>query len=135
MKWAMVLAGVSALLATGVAIYVVLVNRDPVPNAISACVRKAQLPIARSSSALGLARADVSAGRLRTIRRWDFGHTDAALLSPRAGDYALLVLSNADATSVRSPALARRAYEEPGTFPLVAVETPVRGRLVACAHD
>ena len=133
MKWLIALVGLIGVAAVGVAVYVVLDNRDPVPNDISACVKKADLTIARSSSALGVVRADAAAGGLRVARRWDFGRTDAVLLRPESGTYDLLVLSNPDAPSLRGD-VGRRAYDTPGSFPLVAVELPARGRLAACAQ-
>ena len=41
-----------ALAAVGAGVYVVLWNRDPVPNDIEACIREADIPLVRSTDAL-----------------------------------------------------------------------------------
>lgn len=132
MKLAIALVVATGLVALGAAAYVVLWNRDPAPNDVAACVRRAGLPIVRSNTALGVARADAAVGALRAVRRWDFGRTEGVLLAPADRAYAVLVLSNPDAPSLRGDA-SRRVYSGPGSFPLVAVEKPVRGRLLRCA--
>ncbi len=132
MRWAIALVVVVAAATIGTAVYVVLHNRDPVPNDITACVNKAGLTVAHNSAALNVARADVSTGALRPVRRWDFGRTDAVLLQPPDRSYAVLALSNPDAPSLGGD-VGRRVYDQPNAFPLVAVETPVTGSLVACA--
>ena len=132
MKWALALLVVVAAATIGTAVYVVLHNRDPVPNDITACVNKAGLTVAHNSAALNVARADVETGALRPVRRWDFGRTDGVLLQPPDRSYAILVLSNPDAPSLGGD-VGRRVYDQPNAFPLVSVETPVTGVLVRCA--
>ncbi|HVP03516.1 MAG TPA: hypothetical protein VMT10_13175 [Solirubrobacteraceae bacterium] len=133
MKWALALALLVGVAAVGTAVYVVVHNRDPVPNDISACVTKAGLTVAHNSAALGVARADVAQGALRPVRRWDFGRTDGVLLQPPDRSYAILALSNPSAPSLGGD-VGRRVYEQPSAYPLVAVEDPVTGRLVRCAN-
>ncbi len=81
MKWALALVVVVAAATIGTAVYVVLHNRDPVPNDITACVNKAGLTVAHNSAALNVARADVEARVLRPVRRWDYGRTTACCSS------------------------------------------------------
>ena len=56
-----VILAVAVVASFGTAIYIVLGNRDPVPNEISACVQKAGLAQARSQDALSAVRADIAA--------------------------------------------------------------------------
>jgi hypothetical protein len=136
MKLLGLFVGLIAAASIGTGIYVVMTNRDPAPQEVIACVREKDLVIARSPDALGVARQDVIAGRLSVVRRWDFGRTEAALLAPGDRSYAVLALANADTSSVRGGRreVGLRIYEKPNTFPLVALETPDRGRLAACAQ-
>jgi hypothetical protein len=131
-RWALALAIAVGLAAVGSAVYVVVQNRDPAPGDISACVIKAGLSPVHSSAALQLARADASSGALRPLRRWDYGRTDGVLLAPPDRSYAVLVLSNPDAPSLRGD-IARRVYDQPSAFPLVVAESPITGILVRCA--
>jgi hypothetical protein len=134
MRSAVALVVVFALLAAGVAIYVVLHNRDPVPDDVLACVQKAGLPLNRSSASLEVARRDALTGKLVIRRRWDWGHTNGVLLQGPVGDYAVLALWNSDTPSLESGDVGRRLYESPGEFPVVSAETPLSGRLVHCAE-
>jgi hypothetical protein len=133
-RWSIALVVVAAIAAAGAAIYVVLHNRDPVPADVLACVRKADLPLNRSTASLNLARPDALSGRLVVIRRWDWGRTSGVLLQGPARDYALLALWNSDTPSLASGDVGRRVYESPGRFPVVSAERVLRGRLVRCAE-
>jgi hypothetical protein len=124
---------VAAVAAVGAGVYVVLWNRDPVPNDIEACVRKANLPLARSTDALNLVRPDAAAGDLKVARRWDWGRTKGVLMAGPQGDYVLLTLWNSDTPSLARGDVGRRVYDSPALFPIVALESPDRKDLVACA--
>ncbi len=126
---------VFALASFGAGAYVVLWNRDPVPNDVEACIRKAGLPLARSTQALTLVRPDAAAAALTVRRRWDWGHTNGVLLGGPAGDYALLALWNGDSPSLAGGDVGRRVYDSPGRFPIVALETPDRKVLLTCAKQ
>jgi hypothetical protein len=126
---------VFALASFGVGAYVVLWNRDPVPNDVEACVRKAGLPLARSAEALALVRPDAAAGKLKVRQRWDWGHTNGVLLAGPVGDYTLLALWNGDSPSLASGDVGRRVYDSPDRFPVVALETPDRKVLLTCAKQ
>ena len=123
-----------ALAATAAGVYVVFWNRDPVPNDVQACVREAGLPIARSTASLSLARPDAAAGRLRVVRRWDWGRTKGVLLAGPQGGYALLSLWSTDTPSLASGDVGRRIYDSPERFPLVVLESPDKRLLVACGE-
>ncbi len=124
-----------ALAAVGAGVYVVLWNRDPVPNDMEACIRKAGLPLARSAEALSLARPDAAAGKLVVRRRWDWGLTDGVLLSGPLGDYTVLALWNGDTPSLAAGDVGRRVYDSPDRFPIVALEAPDRKVLLSCANE
>jgi hypothetical protein len=123
-----------AIAAIGVGVYVVFDNRDPVPNDVQACIRKQGLTLARSTQALALVRVDASAGDLKVRRRWDWGHTKGVLLAGPQGDYSLLALWNSGTPSLARGDVGRRVYDSPGRFPAVALETPDRKVLLACAN-
>lgn len=133
MRWAIALVVVTALATVGVATYVVLENRDPVPADVLACVREANLPLNRSTASLNVARRDALSGELRPLRRWDWGRTSGVLLQGPARDYVVLALWNVDTPSLARGDVGRRVYESPGRFPVVSAETPGRGRLALCA--
>ncbi len=124
-----------ALAAAGAGVYVVLWNRDPVPNDIEACIRKAGLPLARSTDALNRIRADAAAGDVKVVRRWDWGRTEGVLLGGPLGDYTVLTLWNSDTPSLARGDVGRRVYDSPGLFPIVALETPDRKVLLTCANE
>lgn len=124
-----------ALAAAGAGVYVVLWNRDPVPNDIEACIRKAGLPLARSTDALNRIRADAAAGDVKVVRRWDWGRTEGVLLGGPLGDYTVLALWNSDTPSLARGDVGRRVYDSPGLFPIVALETPDRKVLLTCANE
>ena len=134
MKWLIGLAAIVALASLGVAAYIVLKDRDPVPADVRACVSKAGLDQARSSEALGAARIDANDGRLRVTRRWDWGRTSGVLLQGPRKDYAVLALWNDDTPSLARGDVGRRVFETPASFPAVVLELPESGRLVACAE-
>ncbi len=124
-----------ALAAVGAGVYVVLWNRDPVPNEIEACIREADIPLVRSTDALNLVRPDAAAGDLDVVRRWDYGRTNAVLLTGPQRDYALLALWNSDTPSLARGDVGRRVYDSPALFPIVAVERPDGKALAACAEE
>jgi len=124
----------SALAAVAAGVYVVFWNRDPVPNDVEACVRKAGLPFARSTPALARVRPDAAAGDLRVVRRWDWGRTKAVLLTGPQGGYVLLSLWNSDTPSLAGGDAGRRVYDSPEQFPSVVLEAPDRGVLRTCAQ-
>lgn len=123
-----------AFAAIGAGTYVVLANRDPVAADTLDCLREAELPLARTSDALSVARADAIAGDLRVVRRWEGGRTDAVLLQGSSRRYAVLALWNEDTPALSRGNVGLVVYERPGRFPVVSVETPVSGRLVRCAE-
>lgn len=134
-KFLIGLVVVMALAAVGAGVYVVFWNRDPVPNDVEACIRKADLPLARSTDALSAVRPDAAAGDLRVVKRWDWGRTDAVLLTGAQRDYALLALWNSDTPSLARGDVGRRVYDSPALFPIVALERPDGKVLLACADD
>ena len=134
MKWALALVVLTAVGAVATGVYVVLDNRDPVPNDTLACVREQKLSLNRSSASLEVARQDAIRGELRPARRWDWGRTSGVLLQGPAKDYAVLALWNVDTPSLAGGDVGRRVYESPGRFPVVSAESPVLGRLVLCAR-
>ena len=79
MKWAFAVLIVCVAGSVATAGYVVLGNRDPVPNEIAACVKRAGLAQVRSQDALSAVRAAVEAGALKPSQRWDWGKTRAVL--------------------------------------------------------
>jgi len=127
------LVAVLAVAAVATGVYVVLDNRDPVPGDVEACVRDAGLSFARSTGSLTRARADAAAGELRVVRRWEWDPSRAVLMSGPAGDYALLALWNSSTPSLARADAGRRVHDAPERFPVVALESPDRGRLRACA--
>jgi hypothetical protein len=133
-KFLLALVAFFALAAVGAGVYVVLWNRDPVPNDMEACVRKANIPLVRSTDALTLVRPDAAAGDLKVVRRWDWGRTDAVLLTGPLRDYALLALWNSDTPSLARGDVGRRVYDSPALFPIVALERPDDKELLACAE-
>ena len=134
-KFLIGLVVVIALAAVGAGVYVVFWNRDPVPNDVEACIRKAGLPLARSTDALSAVRPDAAAGDLRVVRRWDWGRTEGVLLGGPLGDYTVLTLWNSDTPSLARGDVGRRVYDSPGLFPIVALETPDRKVLLTCANE
>lgn len=122
-----------AIAAVGVGVYVVLWNRDPVPNDVEACIREAGLPLARSTDALSAVRLDAAAGDLEVIRRWDWGRTKGVMFTGAQRDYVLLALWNSDTPSLASGDVGRRVYDSPALFPIVALERPDGKLLVGCA--
>ena len=124
-----------ALAAAGAGVYVVLWNRDPVPNDIEACIRKTGLPLARSTDALNRIRTDAAAGDVKVVRRWDWGRTKAVLLGGPQGDYTVLTLWNSDTPSLARGDVGRRVYDSPALFPIVALETPDGKVLLTCAEQ
>ena len=116
------------------AIYIVLGNRDPVPNEISACVKRAGLAQARSQDALSAVRADIAAGPLKITRRWDWGKTRGVLFEGPGKSYAMLALWNSDSASLAASDAGQKVFNAPGTLPLVSVEVPDNGVLLSCAQ-
>ena len=135
MKWAIALLVVAVIASFGTAIYIVLGNRDPVPNEISACVKKAGLAQARSQDALSAVRADIVAGGLKVAQRWDWGKTRGVLFVGPAKSYAMLALWNSDSASLAGADAGQKVFDAPGTLPLVSVEVPDGGLLLSCAQQ
>ncbi len=133
-KFLIALVAVFALAAAAAGVYVVLWNRDPVPNDMEACVRKAGIPLVRSTDALTLVRPDAAAGDLEVVRRFDWGRTDGVLLAGPQRDYVLLALWNPDTPSLARGDVGRRVYDSPALFPIVALERPDDKELLACAE-
>ena len=134
MKWLIALVALTAAGAVFAATKVVLDNRDPVPGDTVACARRAGIAVARSPDALSVMRPDVLAGRLRTVRRWDWGRTSGVLIQgslPRA--YRVLALWSADTPSLAGDRALTRAFEHPNLFPFVAAEVPAGRELARCA--
>lgn len=135
MKWLVALVVVCAGLAAGAAVYVVLWNRDPVPNEVGSCLRKAKLPLVRSSDGLSLLRAEIQANpKLRPVRRWDWGRTKGLLIRGEAGRFAVLALWNDRGPSLAGPDAADRIYRTPARYSIVSLEAPDDGGLVRCAE-
>lgn len=136
MKWLVGLVVVCAALAIGTGAYVVLSNRDPVPNEVGSCLRKAKIPLVRSSDGLALLRAELQANpRLKPVRRWNWGRTKGLLLRGEAGRFAVLALWNDRGPSLAGPGAAGRIYRTPARFSIVSIEVPDEGRLVLCAEQ
>lgn len=134
MKWAFAFLAVAIIASFGTAIYIVLGNRDPVPNEISACVKKAGLAQARSQDALSAVRADIAAGGLKIAQRWDWGKTRGVLFEGPAKSYAMLALWNSDSASLANADAGQKVFDAPGSLPLVSVEVPDNGVLRKCAQ-
>ena len=134
MKWALGFLVVAIIASFGTALYIVLGNRDPVPNEIAACVKKAGLAQARSQDALSVVRADIAAGPLKITERWDWGKTRAVLFEGPAKSYAMLALWNSDSASLASSDAGQKVFDAPGALPLVSVEVPDNGALLSCAQ-
>ena len=136
MKLLVGLVVVCAGLAVGAAAWVILWNRDPVPNEVGACLRKAKLPLVRSPDGLSLLRAEIQANpRLRPVRRWNWGRTRGLLIRGEAGRFALLALWNDRGPSLAGPGAVRRIYRTPARFSIVSLEVPDEGRLELCAEQ
>jgi len=134
MKWAFALLAVCVVASFAVAAYVVLGNRDPVPNEIAACVKKVGLAQARSQDALSAVRADVAAGGPKVAERWDWGKTRGVLFEGPAKSYAMLALWNSDSVSLAGADAGQKVFSAPGLLPLVSVEVPDNGLLLRCAQ-
>ena len=134
MKLAFAFLAVAIIASFGTAIYIVLGNRDPVPNEISACVKKAGLAQARSQDALSAVRADIAAGGLKIAQRWDWGKTRGVLFEGPAKSYAMLALWNSDSASLAKADAGQKVFNAPGALPLVSVEVPDNGVLRRCAQ-
>ena len=134
MKWAFAFLAVAIIASFGTAIYLVLGHRDPVPNEISACVKKAGLAQARSQDALSAVRADIAAGGLTIAQRWDWGKTRGVLFEGPGKSYAMLALWNSDSTSLANADAGQKVFNAPGALPLVSVEVPDNGVLLSCAQ-
>jgi hypothetical protein len=134
-KWLLLLCVLAAAGAITTGVVVVLNERDPVPADVRACLREADLTLARSPEALGVARPDASTGQLRAVRRWDWGRTSGVLLQGPERDYAVLALWNADTPSLARGDIGRRVYSTPSEFPVVSLQVPRSDRLVACAEQ
>jgi len=133
-KWAFAFLVVCVVASLATAAYIVLGNRDPVPNQIGACVKRAGLAQARSQDALSAVRSAVEAGNLKPTKRWDWGKTRGVLFEGPSGDYSMLALWNSDSPSLLGDAAARKVFESPGQLPLVSVEVPDAGVLRSCAE-
>ena len=134
MRWAFAVLVVCVVASFATAIYIVLGNRDPVPNEISACVKRAGLAQARSQDALSAVRANIAAGPLKITRRWDWGKTRGVLFEGPAKSYAMLALWNSDSASLAASDAGQKVFNAPGTLPLVSVEVPDNGVLLSCAQ-
>ena len=134
MRWAFAVLVVCVVASFATAIYIVLGNRDPVPNEISACVKRAGLAQARSQDALSAVRADIAAGPLKITRRWDWGKTRGVLFEGPGKSYAMLALWNSDSASLAASDAGQKVFDAPGTLPLVSVEVPDNGVLLSCAQ-
>jgi len=133
-KWAFAVLIVCIVASFATAIYIVLDNRDPVPNEISACVKRAGLAQARSQDALSAVRADIVAGGLKVAQRWDWGKTRGVLFEGPAKSYAMLALWNSDSASLAGADAGQKVFDAPGALPLVSVEVPDSGVLLSCAQ-
>lgn len=131
------LAGALLVLAV-VAVVVTLAvvirgSRDTIPGEIADCVRDRGGRTTKGSEGLALARPDVQAGHLRRAARYDLGRDEGVLLRG-SGGYAVLVV-RAPGNPPLAGDLARRVFQDPSAFALVAAEAdPVRGVLDACAR-
>jgi len=134
-KWAFAVLIVCIVASFATAIYIVLGNRDPVPNEISACVKRAGLAQARSQDALSAVRADIVAGGLKVAQRWDWGKTRGVLFEGPAKSYAMLALWNSDSASLAGADAGQKVFDAPGALPLVSVEVPDSGVLLSCAQQ
>ena len=134
MKWAFAALVVCIIASFATAIFIVLDNRDPIPNQISACVKNAGLAQARSQDALSAGRADLAAGPLKVKQLWDWGKSRAVLFEGPAKSYAMLALWSADSVSLAGANAGARVFNSPGTLPLVSVEVPDRNLLFQCAQ-
>ncbi len=134
MKWAFALLIVCMIASFATAAYVVLGNRDPIPNQVAACVKRAGLAQARSQDALSAVRGDAAAAALKPAQRWDWGKTRAVLFEGPANSYAMLALWNSDPPSLAGADAGEKVFAAPGLLPLVSVEVPDRGLLRRCAQ-
>ncbi len=135
MKWLIALVVLCAGLAFATAAYVVLWNRDPVPNEVGACLREARLPLVRSADGLSVLRAEIEANpRFAPVRRWDWGRTKGLLFRGEAGRFALLALWNDRGPSLAGRNAAERIYATPARYSIVSLEVPDEGRLELCAE-
>ncbi len=134
MKWAFTFLAVAIIASFGTAIFIVLGNRDPVPNEIAACVKKAGLAQARSQDALSAVRADIAAGGLKIAQRWDWGKTRGVLFEGPGKSYAMLALWNSDSASLADADAGQQVFNSPGALPLVSVEVPDNSLLLSCAQ-
>lgn len=136
MKWLVALVVLCAGLAVSAAVYVVLWNRDPVPNEVGACLRKAKLPLVRSPDGLSAFRAEIRADPdLQPTRRWNWGRTRGLLYEVSGNRFALLALWNDRGPSLAGPDAARKIYRTPARYSIVSVESPNEGRLELCAEQ
>ncbi|MFM8761663.1 MAG: hypothetical protein ACKOQ0_06010 [Solirubrobacterales bacterium] len=136
MKWLVALVVLCAGLAVSAAVYVVLWNRDPVPNEVGACLRKAKLPLVRSADGLSAFRAEIRAvPGLQPTRRWNWGRTRGLLYEVSGNRFALLALWNDRGPSLAGRDAARKIYRTPARYSIVSVETPNEGRLELCAEQ
>ena len=136
MKWLVALVVLCAGLAVSAAVYVVLWNRDPVPNEVGACLRKAKLPLVRSADGLSAFRAEIRAvPGLQPTRRWNWGRTRGLLYEVSGDRFALLALWNDRGPSLAGRDAARKIYRTPARYSIVSVETPNEGRLELCAQQ
>jgi hypothetical protein len=135
MKLAFAVLVVAIVASFATATYIVIGNRDPVPNEISACVKRAGLAQARSQDALSAVRADIAAGGLKIAQRWDWGKTRGVLFEGPAKSYAMLALWNSDSSSLARADAGQKVFNAPGALPLVSVEVPDNGLLLRCAQQ
>lgn len=135
MKWLVALVVLCAGLAFAAGAYVVLWNRDPVPNEVGSCLRKNKLTLVRSPDGLSVLRAELDANpRLQPVRRWDWGRTKGLLIKGEADRFALLALWNDRGPSLAGSNAAERIYRTPARFSIVSVESPDEGKLERCAE-
>jgi len=135
-KWLIALVVLCAGLAVSAAVYVVLWNRDPVPNEVGACLRKAKLPLVRSADGLSAFRAEIRANPgLEPVRRWNWGRTKGLLFEVPGNRFALLALWNDRGPSLAGPGSAEKIYRTPARYSIVSVEAPDEGRLERCAEQ
>lgn len=136
MKWVIALVVVCAGFAVGAAAYVILWNRDPVPNEVGSCLRKAGLTLVRSPDGLSAFRAEISANPgLQPARRWNWGRTRGLLYEASGERFALLALWNDRGPSLAGPNAAVKIESAPARFSIVSVESPNEGRLERCAEQ
>lgn len=118
MKWG--IGGVALMAVASVVALIVAISgtRDPVPGQLRTCAQDARLAIVLGQGDLdGQPRSDIRADAVREVQRTKVGDDTAVILQGTA--FRLLVVGTDDSPSLDGD-LARRVYENPSAYALVA---------------